>query len=69
MTAPEGTLGRWRHDMKNQLGIVLGFSDLLMQEMDPADARRADLQEIHTAATHAMELLAMLPAPEEGLTT
>ena len=55
--------------MKNQLGIVLGFSDLLMQEMDPADARRADLQEIHTAATRAMELLAALPGAAEGQTT
>ena len=54
-------LGRWRHDMKNQLGIILGFSDLLMQEMDPADARRVDLQEIHTAATRAMALLADIP--------
>ena len=53
--------------MKNQLGIVLGFSDLLMQEMDPADTRRADVQEIHTAATRAMALLAELPASaEEG---
>jgi hypothetical protein len=50
--------------MKNQIGIVLGFSDLLMQEMQPGDVRRADLQEIHTAATRAMELLAMLPTDE-----
>jgi hypothetical protein len=64
MTEPTRSLGRWRHDMKNQIGIVLGFSDLLIQEMDPADRRRADLQEIHTAATRAMELLAMLPADE-----
>ena len=48
--------------------IILGFSDLLMQEMDPSDARRADLQEIHTAATRAMELLAAYPAAPEGPT-
>lgn len=64
MSEPDGTLGRWRHDMKNQIGIVLGFSDLLMQEMEPGDVRRADLQEIHTAATRAMELLTMLPTDE-----
>jgi hypothetical protein len=52
--------------MKNQLGIVLGFSDLLMQEMDSADARFADLQEIHAAAMRAMELLAALPDAESG---
>jgi hypothetical protein len=61
-------LGRWRHDMKNQLGIVLGFSDLLMQELDPSDTRRADLLEIHTAARRAMELLEVIPAAREGST-
>ena len=69
MTELEGSLGRWRHDMKNQLGIVLGFSDLLIQEMDLADARRADLQEIHTAATRAMELIAALPGAAEPETS
>ena len=54
--------------MKNQLGIVLGFSDLLMQELDPTDARRADLLEIHTAARRAMELLDVIPAAREGST-
>jgi len=69
VTESEGSIGRWRHDMKNQLGIVLGFSDLLMQEMDLADTRRADLQEIHTAATRAMELLAALPDAAERETS
>ena len=57
--------GRWRHDMKNQLGVVLGFSGLLLEEMDPADPRRSDVQEIQAAATRALELLAKLPFPEE----
>ena len=65
----EATLGRWRHDMKNQLGIVLGFSDLLLQELDPNDPRRADIQEIHTAASRAMDLLAKLPVSGEGPTS
>jgi hypothetical protein len=50
--------------MKNQLGVILGFSDLLLREMDPADPRREDVLEIHTAATRAMELLAELGLPE-----
>jgi hypothetical protein len=54
--------------MKNQLGIVLGFSDLLMQELDPADTRRADLLEIHTAAKRAMELLEVIPAARDSAT-
>lgn len=55
--------------MKNQLGIVLGFSDLLLQELDPSDPRRADIQEIHTAASRAMDLLAALPASGAGPTS
>jgi hypothetical protein len=51
--------------MKNQLGVILGFSDLLLDEMDPADPRRRDVQEIHAAATRAMELLAKLLLSEE----
>jgi signal transduction histidine kinase len=48
---------RWRHDMKNQLGIILGFSELLLDEMTAGDPRRADIQEIHVAAGRMMELL------------
>ena len=61
----KGSRSRWRHDMKNQLGVILGFSDLLLEEMDPADPRRRDVQEIHAAATRAMELLANLLLSEE----
>jgi hypothetical protein len=48
---------RWRHDMKNQLGIILGFSELLLQEMEEADVHRTDIAEIHRAAQRAMALL------------
>ena len=48
---------RWRHDLKNQIGVILGFADLLLQEMAPDDARRADIEEISTAAGRAMELI------------
>ena len=43
--------------MKNQLGVVLGFADLLLNELEPDDPRRADIQEIHRAAARARELL------------
>jgi signal transduction histidine kinase len=52
---------RWRHDLKNQLGIVLGFSELLLNELDPASPHRADLTEIHAAAQRALELAAHIP--------
>ena len=48
------------HDFKNQLGIILGFSDLLMAETADSDQRRGDFEEIHRAATAALDLLARL---------
>jgi signal transduction histidine kinase len=48
---------RWRHDITNQLGIILGFAELLLDEMDPGDARRADIQEIAAAAQKALDLI------------
>ena len=65
----KGSRSRWRHDMKNQLGVILGFSDLLLEEMDPGDPRRRDVQEIHAAATRALELLATLLLSEGDSTS
>lgn len=56
---------RNRHDFKNQLGIILGFSEILIAEADAADPRREDLAEIHRAARAALDLLARL-YPEQG---
>ena len=49
-----------RHDLKNQLGIVVGFSEILLNEMDAADRHRPDVQEIHLAAMNALDLLSRL---------
>jgi hypothetical protein len=38
------------HNLKNQLGIVLGFIDLLIEDTPESDPRRADLLEIRKAA-------------------
>jgi hypothetical protein len=55
-----------RHDFKNQLAIVLGFSEILLTEAAEDDPRRADLKEIHKAAAAALDLLARLyPDPAE----
>jgi signal transduction histidine kinase len=54
---------KWRHDLKNQLGIVVGFSELLLSEMDAADRHRADIEEIHTAAQRALDLLSHVGSP------
>ena len=45
------------HDMKNQLGIIIGYSNLLLDEMLPDDARRTDVDEIRKAGDGALKLL------------
>jgi hypothetical protein len=57
-----------RHDFKNQLGIILGFSELLMTEAAAEDPRRGDLEEIHKAAQAALDLLARLFPPSADTT-
>ena len=49
-----------RHDFKNQLGIILGFSAILLGEVAADDSRRGDLEAIHKAATAALDLLERL---------
>ncbi len=46
-----------RHDFKNHLGIILGFAESLLDDAPARDPRRADLEEIHRAATAALDLL------------
>jgi len=48
---------RFVHDMKNQLGIILGYATMLIDEMAAEDPRRADLQEVRKAAEEALKLL------------
>ena len=45
------------HDMKNQLGIVIGFTNLLLDEMPPDDPRRGDLDEVRKAGETALAIL------------
>jgi signal transduction histidine kinase len=46
-----------QHTLTNYLAIILGFSELLLQDLPAEDLRRADLEEIHKAATAALELV------------
>ncbi len=43
--------------MKNLLGIIIGYSNLLLDEMPPDDPKRSDLAEIRTAGESAIVLL------------
>jgi signal transduction histidine kinase len=52
------------HTLKNYLAIILGFSELLLQEAAPDDPRREDLHEIHKAATAAVRIVSAIGAGE-----
>lgn len=45
------------HDMKNMLGIVIGYSNLLLDEMAADDPKRPDVDEIRKAGEDAVVLL------------
>jgi signal transduction histidine kinase len=47
------------HEVKNHLGIILGFVELLLADADLDDHRRADLEEIQKAA---QRVVALVPA-------
>ena len=51
---------RWRHDLKNQLGIVLGYAELILADMDHNHPLRADLEEIRKVGEQAMALVVEL---------
>ena len=42
------------HDMKNLIGIIIGYSNLLLDEMPAADPRRPDVDEIRKAGEGAL---------------
>ena len=45
------------HDMKNLLGIVIGYSNLLLDDTAADDPKRGDLDEIRKAGESAIVLL------------
>lgn len=52
------------HDMKNMLGIILGYSNLLLDEIPADDPKRPDVEEIRKAGERALAILDMWnPAP------
>ncbi len=45
------------HDLNNQLTIVQGYADLLLETIPPDDPRHGDLVEIINAAKAAIDLV------------
>ena len=52
------------HTLKNQLGIILGFSELLLQASAQDDPRRRDIEEIRKAAAAAVDAVSAFGASE-----
>ena len=50
------------HDFNNVLTAIFGYSDLLLEQFPPEDARRADVQEIRRSAERAATLTRQLLA-------
>jgi signal transduction histidine kinase len=50
----------WRHDLKNQLGIVLGYSELILEEMEQSNPFREEVEEILKAVHQALRLMGQI---------
>lgn len=46
-----------QHELRNQLALISGYSDLLLSEAPPEHPWHGDLLEIHKAAAAALMLL------------
>jgi two-component system, cell cycle sensor histidine kinase and response regulator CckA len=50
------------HDFNNMLGVILGYTEIALQQVDPAQALYDDLTDIHTAAMRSADLTRQLLA-------
>lgn len=48
------------HELSNHLTIIIGFAELLLENLPDADERRADAMEILSAAKAALTLVPQL---------
>ena len=58
---------RFVHDMKNYLGVIIGYSSLLLEELPPEDPRQGDLDEIRKAGEAAIALVEAWSADHPGV--
>ena len=50
------------HDFNNMLGVILGYTEMALQEVNPGQALYADLSDIHKAARRSADLTRQLLA-------
>jgi len=48
------------HDFNNMLGVIIGYSELILDDMDPSQRFRAELEEIQKAARRSADLTRQL---------
>ena len=49
--------GRLLHNVRNQLSVILGFCDLLLDDIPEHDRKHGDIAEMRKAANRALTLL------------
>jgi len=54
----------WRHDLKNQLGVIVGYAELIQQGLDQSNPLRSEVEEIMRAAQHALMLVRQLESAD-----
>jgi PAS domain S-box-containing protein len=50
------------HDFNNKLGIILGYTEMALDDLGPSDRLRAEMEAIHDAATRSADLTSQLLA-------
>ena len=56
------------HDLRNMLAVIVQYCELIPDELDDAEAIKADLQEIRNAAERAIALTEKIPRPAKQAT-
>ena len=50
------------HDYNNMLGIIMGYTEMSLEELDPGDPLHDNLEQILSAATRTTEITRQLLA-------
>jgi hypothetical protein len=54
------------HALSNQIAIILGYCELLLDELPQDSAVKDDVKEMHKAASAAMDMLRATPEDHDG---
>ncbi len=57
-----GALRRLGHDLNNVMTTIQGYAEILLEDTDPSDARRRDLEDLREATRRASAIVRDLMA-------